>query len=344
MISRKAWLRLSATLAFAPFAPASIANAQEAATPPAAAADEESASGLTEIVVTAQQRGENLQKAAVALSVVTGEDLQKAGIVGIETLQKNVPALQVGNGSTGNFIFIRGVGSFSISPTSDPAVAFNYDGVYVGRSGSTTGALFDLARVEVLKGPQGTLYGRNATAGAINVLPTQPQLGEFSGYATAGYGNDDAYNVEGALNAAAGDNAGLRFSGIYAQHDGYLRDGTSSDKTLGLRGQLKVELDPRLTVRIAADYAHQGAAARRRATSAGSLSTPLPGRLPSPHRTCRSRKASTPQPPRRFGGPVPQGRLRDASTIRSAFASTSMPTSTVLPPTSITRPRSARSA
>ena len=258
MISRKAWFKLSATLVLAPLAGTTVAHAQDAVTSPQSAAEADGESGLTEIIVTAQQRGENLQKAAVPVSVVTGEDLRKAGIVSVDTLQKNVPALQVGNGSTGNFIFIRGVGTFSISPTSDPAVAYNYDGVYVGRSGSTTGAFFDLERVEVLKGPQGTLYGRNATAGAINVLPTQPRLGEFSGYATAGYGNYDAYNVEGAVNVAAGDNAGLRFSGIYSQHDGYLRDGTSSDKTLGLRGQVKVELDSRLTVRIGADFAHQG--------------------------------------------------------------------------------------
>jgi iron complex outermembrane recepter protein len=253
-VSRKISLMFSAAAvlssagAFAQSAPAD-------ATPPAEAASD---GGLQEIVVTAQQRNENLQKAAVALSVVTGEELQKAGIVSVDTLQKSVPALQVANGAVGNFIFIRGVGSFSVSPTSDPAVAYNYDGVYIGRTGSTSAAFYDLERIEVLKGPQGTLYGRNATAGAINVLPAQPRLGETSGYASASYGNYNAANVEGAVNVAAGDNAGLRFSGIYSQHDGYLRDGTSSDETLGLRAQLKVELDPRLTVRIGADYAHQG--------------------------------------------------------------------------------------
>jgi iron complex outermembrane recepter protein len=260
-ISHKTWFMLSAAVLLAP-----TAVWAQSQTPPTTAlqvspsgtgdADNEQ-EGLTDIIVTAQQRDENLQKAALPLSVVTGAELLKAGIIGVESLQKNVPSIQVGNGSTGNFIFIRGVGSFSISPTSDPAVAFNYDGVYVGRSGSTTGAFFDLERVEVLKGPQGTLYGRNATAGAINILPVQPRLGETSGYGSASYGNYNAYNVEGAVNVAAGENAGLRFSGIYSQHDGYLSDGSSSDKTLGLRGQLKVELDSRLTVRIAADYAHQ---------------------------------------------------------------------------------------
>ena len=261
-VSRKTWFMLSAAALMSPSAVLAQDSAPSTTSPQGTSSEDADATdeqgGLTEIIVTAQQRGENLQKAAVPVSVVTGEDLRESGIVGVDTLQKNVPAVLVGNGSTGNAIFIRGVGSFSISPTSDPAVAYNYDGVYIGRSGSTTGAFYDLERIEVLKGPQGTLYGRNATAGAINVLPAQPRLGEFSGYGSASYGNFDAYNVEGAVNVAAGDNAGLRFSGIYSQHDGYLRDGTSSDKTLGLRGQLKVELDSRLTVRIGADYAHQG--------------------------------------------------------------------------------------
>jgi iron complex outermembrane recepter protein len=248
-VHSKTWFMLSAAALITP----SMAVAQ---TPQKAAVADEN--GLEEIIVTAQQRGENFQKAAVPLSVVTGAELQKAGIVSVDSLQKSVPALQVANGAVGNFIFIRGVGSFSVSPTADPAVAYNYDGVYVGRTGSTTGAFYDLERIEVLKGPQGTLYGRNATAGAINVLPAEPRLGDTSGYGSVGYGNYNAFNVEGAVNLAAGEKAGLRFSGLYSQHDGYLSDGTSSDKTLGLRAQLKVELTPKLTVRIAADYAHQG--------------------------------------------------------------------------------------
>lgn len=224
-VSHKKWLMLSAAVLALP-SQVNGQTATAAASPPAqlAASDATDDEGeLAEIVVTAQQRGENLQKAALAISVVTGEELLKSGIISVDTLQRSVPALQVANGSTGNFIFIRGVGSFSISPTSDPAVAFNYDGVYVGRSGSTTGAFYDLERVELLKGPQGTLYGRNATAGAINILPAQPKIGEFSGYGSAGYGNYNSYNVEGAVNVAAGDNAALRFSGIYSGHDGYLR-------------------------------------------------------------------------------------------------------------------------
>ncbi|GLS98912.1 TonB-dependent receptor [Sphingobium jiangsuense] len=216
--------------------------------------------GLVDIVVTAQQRGENLQRAAVPVSVVTGADLVKSGTTGLGALT-SVPALQVAAGGQGNLVFIRGVGNFSFLPSSDPAAAFNYDGIYVGRSSSTVGNFFDLERIEVLKGPQGTLYGRNATAGAINVLPVQPKLGETSGYAMASYGNYDAINAEGAVNVGLGDNAGFRLSGSYTKHDGYLRDGTTADDSGAVRAQLKVELSPALTVRLSADYAHQGGVA-----------------------------------------------------------------------------------
>lgn len=250
-ISCKTILMLTTALALAPVA----AWAQNS---PSAEPTEAEATQLDEVIVTAQQRGENLQKAAIAVSVVSGEELVRDGIRGLDSLQKSVPALQVAAGGQGNLVFIRGVGNFSFLPSSDPAAAFNYDGVYVGRSFSTIGAFFDLERIEVLKGPQGTLYGRNATAGAINVLPVQPVLGQTSGYAMAGLGNYDAITGEGAINAAVGDNAAVRLSGTYSHHDGYLNDGTSADDSYALRAQFKAEVTPNLTFRVATDYAHQG--------------------------------------------------------------------------------------
>ena len=214
--------------------------------------------GLGDIIVTAQRRAENLQRAAVAVSVVQGSDLVAAGITQPDRLGELAPALTVQPSSTGNLIFLRGVGNFTLTPNSDPAIAFNYDGVYLGRPTSTNGLFFDLDRIEVLKGPQGTLYGRNATGGAINVIPTQPKLGELSGYATASYGNYDAVIAEGAINLPLGDKGALRVSASTSRHDGYLRDGTSDDKTTSLRVQLKAELTPALTVRVSGDYSHVG--------------------------------------------------------------------------------------
>ncbi|MDB5714129.1 MAG: TonB-dependent receptor [Sphingomonadales bacterium] len=214
--------------------------------------------GLADIIVTAQRRAESSQRAAIAIDVVQGSDLIAAGVTQVTRLSQLAPALQVQPSPTGSIIFLRGVGNFTVSANSDPAIAFNYDGIYLARSSSTVGVFFDLDRVEVLKGPQGTLYGRNATGGAINVLPTQPKLGELSGYATATYGNYDAVTAEGAINLPLGPRGGLRVSSSVSDHNGYHRDGTDDDKTRSLRVQLKSELTPELTVRVSGDYSHQG--------------------------------------------------------------------------------------
>jgi outer membrane cobalamin receptor len=92
------------------------------------------------------------------------------------------------------------VGNNTVNAYSDPAIAFNYDGVYIGRPSSTSGMFYDLARVEVLKGPQGTLYGRNATGGAINVIPNRPKLNSTGGEVSAGYGNYNWLTLQGAVN------------------------------------------------------------------------------------------------------------------------------------------------
>ena len=237
---------------------APVAGSTSPTASPAAAAAATPSGQLGDIIVTAPRREENLQRAAVAVDVVTGADLISSGTTNASRLTELAPALVVEPSSTGNLIFLRGVGNFTVVPTSDPAVAFNYDGVYVGRPTSTTGSFFDLARIEVLKGPQGTLYGRNATGGAINVIPEHPRAGENSGYATASYGNYNAATVEGAINLALGDKGALRVSGTLVRRDGYLRDGTSDDRTEGVRVQMMGKLTDRLTVRVAGDYSHNG--------------------------------------------------------------------------------------
>ena len=214
--------------------------------------------GLGDIVVTAQRRTESSQRAAIPLAVIDGAALTSAGVTQAGRLNELAPALSIEPSSTGNLIFLRGVGNFTVTSASDPAVAFNYDGVYVGRPTSTQGVFYDLNRVEILKGPQGILYGRNATGGAINVLPAQPKIGELSGYASTSYGNYNAINSEAAINVPVGDHGALRVSGTAASHNGYLHDHTSDQRTLGLRVQMKAELTPNLTVRVSGDYARDG--------------------------------------------------------------------------------------
>ena len=215
--------------------------------------------GLDDIVVTAQRKTESSQKAAIAIDVVSSADLAQAGVVNVATLSKSAPSLAVVTaGGPNTSFFIRGVGNFTFNGFTDPAVAFNIDGVYQGRATSTVGAFYDLERIEVLKGPQGTLYGRNATGGAINVLPNRPKLGVLEGFVAAGYGNYNAFDAEAAVNIPLGERGALRVSGRLVDSDGTNADGTNDENAQAFRVQMLTELTDTLTVRVAGDYAHQG--------------------------------------------------------------------------------------
>ncbi len=242
---------------------ASGALAQTPATPVAGQRSVESegaqSTGLEEIVVTAQRRSENLQKAAVAISAVSGDDLRSAGISRPTELTAIVPALQVAAASGPFSIFyLRGVGNFNSNALSDAAVAFNFNGVVIGRPSSTTGFFYDLQRVEVLKGPQGTLYGRNATGGAINVIAKAPDLDTLGGQFSAEYGNYDAIRLDGAINAPIGADTAIRAAAVYVKHDGYMKDGTDDQNDVGLRLSFKTAAIQDLTISVVADYFDQG--------------------------------------------------------------------------------------
>ena len=235
------------------------AYAQTAPVPADGSADD--TPGLEEIVVTAQRVQESAQKAPVAIAVIKPAELLQANVTRSEDLSRVVPALvATASGGPNTSFFLRGVGNTTSNSYSDSAISFNYDGVYIARPNSSQGFFYDLQRVEVLKGPQGTLYGRNATGGAINVIPQHPKIGETSGYVQGSYGNYTAIQAQGALNLPLGDMGAFRMSGAYNKHDGYLSDGTSDQDQFSLRGQLLVELTPNLTTRIGADYSHQGGA------------------------------------------------------------------------------------
>ena len=265
------FLRASATLviaAAANFAAAGTAAAQTQTPQPndiaadtAAQATEPQAdsTGLADIVVTAQRREETAQRTGLALDVVTAQELVNAGAVTASALNAAAPSLYISRGGGVNTsFFIRGVGNFTNNGYSDPAVAFNVDGVYYARPGSTVGTFYDLERIEVLKGPQGTLYGRNATGGAINVISAKPRPGELSGYVTGSYGNYDAVDLEAAVNLPMGQNGALRISGKFIDRDGFNDDGTFDEVGHALRVQMLANLTPSLTVRVSGDYAHNG--------------------------------------------------------------------------------------
>ncbi|MCX7284279.1 MAG: TonB-dependent receptor, partial [Novosphingobium sp.] len=207
--------------------------------------------------VAAQRRVESLQKAAVAVSAVTGNDLIKSGITETANLGRLVPSLVIQpTGGTTSF-FLRGVGTNSQNSFAENAIAFNFNGIYVGRPTAPAGVFYDLERVEVVKGPQGTLYGRNATGGAINVIPKKPKLGTFSGEGTAEYGNYDSKKASLALNVPIGDIMALRVAGQIVDRDGYISDGYDDDKGEAVRASLLIQPSDMWSMTLVADYYNQ---------------------------------------------------------------------------------------
>lgn len=214
--------------------------------------------GIQDIIITAQRRSENLQRAAIAVTVLNSEALTKGGITDPTGLTNVVPALNVSTAAGPYALFyLRGVGNFTANALSDSAVAVNLDGVFLGRPSAVGGQFYDIARVEVLKGPQGTLYGRNATGGAVNIITQRPILGVTQGEFSASYGNYDAVQANGALNVPLGETAALRVAGQYVRHDGYMSDGTSDQKDLSGRVQLRWEPTDTLKIQIGGDYFRQ---------------------------------------------------------------------------------------
>lgn len=214
--------------------------------------------GLQEIIVTAQRRSENLQRAALAVSAVSGSDLIKRDISQPDNLSKLVPALvvQPSGGSASNF-YVRGVGGQAGSPANENAVAFAVDGVFIGRPTGVTGNFYDLERVEVLKGPQGTLYGRNATGGAINLITRKPSLSELGADLTFQYGNYNNIRVVAAANLPVSDTLALRVAGQINRHDGYISQGYDDENSQSVRGGLLWKPSSAVSVLLAADYSNQ---------------------------------------------------------------------------------------
>jgi iron complex outermembrane receptor protein len=227
------------------------------AMPSATLAADASDSSLTEIVVTAERRAENLQKTPLAMQVVSAQELADAGVVQVRDLGALVPGLIIGQGGAATQIYIRGVGDFGSTPITNPAVAFNLDGVYVARTQAVEGNLYDISRVEVLKGPQGTLYGRNASGGAINVITNAPSLTGFGGYGEIEAGKYGEALVDGALNLPLSSQFALRASFQTVSRDGYLSEGGDDDHHQSGRLQALWKTDA-VSVLAGVDYTHVG--------------------------------------------------------------------------------------
>ena len=212
------------------------------------------------IIVRAQGRDQALSDVPVAVSAVSGEMLEKSGVSDIRDLNQVAPSLLVsstGNEANGS-ARIRGIGTVGDNPGLESSVAVFVDGVYRSRSGNALSELGPLDRVEILRGPQGTLGGRNSSAGLINIYTAPPEF-EFSGYGAFTYGNYDAIKVEGGINAPLGDTVAARIDGVYFERDGFYNDVINDvrindrDRYL-VRGQLLFEPTSDLSIRLVGDY------------------------------------------------------------------------------------------
>jgi outer membrane receptor protein involved in Fe transport len=180
-------------------------------------------SGLEEVVVTARKRVESLQSVPVSAAVISGATIQDHAIASLQDLSNTLPAVKLSRGSTTDRLFIRGVGSGD-NPSFEQSVGTFVDDVYHGRARLSQGDLFDVARVEVLKGPQMTYFGNNAIAGAVNVTSNEPR-GDFDADLRALYNlTFDDYLFEGAVSQLLTDDLSVRIAGLASGGDGWIED------------------------------------------------------------------------------------------------------------------------
>ena len=215
------------------------------------------------IIVTAQKRSENIQDVPIALTAISGDRLIAAGITDLSGLDRLVPGLQFGQSGNDARPAIRGARTENISNQQDPVVSFFVDGVYRSRTSQALAAFTDVARVEVLRGPQGTLYGRNSFGGAINVISNAP-TDELAAGATVTVGNYNAVRAEGFVNAPLTDTLSARVSGSYDTRDGYVRNSFDRNNDIldknetYVRGQLRWEPSSDFNATVRASIWRQG--------------------------------------------------------------------------------------
>src|SRR5580698_1634239 len=190
---------------------------------PAAASD-----ALQEIVVTAQHKEENVQSTPIAMSVYTSDAVRENNIVDMASLSTFAPDVNFSTSEGSPIITIRGISSLDVTENGDPAVAVNTDGFYVNRPYGLDATIYDVDRIEVLRGPQGTLNGRNAIGGAVNIVTAQP-TDTFAAYASISYGNHNALSTQGMVNLPISDTVQLRAAFLTVSHDGYRNNSPQPD-------------------------------------------------------------------------------------------------------------------
>src|SRR5579859_156014 len=207
-----------------------------------AEAAEETEIGLAAVVVTAQRIKEDVQTTPIAISVYNGDVLKTAGITNLAALSSMAPDVNFATTEGQSIITIRGISSRDTTEIGDPAVPVNTDGFYMNRPYGLNANLYDIDRIEVLRGPQGTLNGRNSVGGAINIITAKP-TDQFAAYTSVQYGNYSDLELQGMVNAPLTDQVQMRAAFLSAFHDGYRNNAPESRGDSQDDKSARVELD-----------------------------------------------------------------------------------------------------
>lgn len=254
------------------------ALAQERAPDPQQREGEAATPDDGEILVTAQRRSERMQDVPASISAFGDATIKEAGIASLSSIAPRVPGFYFGSfGVSRPQLYIRGIGTRQFDPGSEASVGMFVDEIYLGRTGGAFGTIKDIERIEVLKGPQGTLYGRNTIAGAINVISKDP-TDDLSGEIEAGIGNFGAYNLFGAISGPVAEGLSVRASGWRTYNHGYTQNLTTGRHTQGIEnygGRLKLKWQPsdRLTVHLAGEIGRDDGTSYQ-AESLGNITNP----------------------------------------------------------------------
>ncbi len=232
------------------------------AAPPAALAQ----NVLEEVIVTANRRAEALTDAPISVTAITGDELQQRGVLDSLGLGDAVPNLTIGTEGArdATYIAIRGVSQNERRNTDDATTPMFMDGANIPRMSGVAAYFYDVERIEVLRGPQGTLYGRNSTTGVVNVITNKPNFDGYSGNLELGLGNYSTTNAQGAFNLPVSDSFAARLAFTYQKHDGYFDNGPlvedlNDADDIGVRAHLLWNIGDATSLLLTADYYNKDA-------------------------------------------------------------------------------------
>ena len=289
--------------------------------PPAALAQ----NVLEEVIITATRRAESLIDAPISVTAITGDELLQRGVLDSLALGDAVPNLTIGTEGArdATYIAIRGVSQNERRNTDDATTPFFMDGANIPRMSGVAAYFYDVERLEVLRGPQGTLYGRNSTTGVVNIITNKPNFDDYGGNIELGVGSYSATNAQGAFNLPLSDSFAARFAFTYQKRDGYFDNGPlvedlNDADDLGVRAHLLWNLGDATSLLFTADYYNKDAIGNN------TVGVPCPSDVP-----CNVGLGITGDPgdvsllPQAFRPPGEQESFRDNSDTNFKFELTS---------------------